>query len=153
MSPGPFMLSRAELPVVLLASDGLSNQEIAAELHLSIDTVKAHLRRVAQRSGSGERYAIVGRALLAGLIERREPPVGIATRVTRRRHEVLGQIARGQDTEGIARALRLSENTVKTHIRHLLKQFKARNRAHLLRLAFDAGVLEIVPRRRLGRAA
>lgn len=43
--------------------------------------------------------------------------------------EVLGCLARGQTTAQIAGALFISENTVKTHIRHILEKMEVNNRA------------------------
>ena len=43
--------------------------------------------------------------------------------------EVLGCLARGQTTAQIADALFISENTVKTHIRHILEKMEVNNRA------------------------
>lgn len=43
--------------------------------------------------------------------------------------EVLGCLARGQTTAQIAAALYISENTVKTHIRHILEKMEVNNRA------------------------
>jgi DNA-binding NarL/FixJ family response regulator len=43
--------------------------------------------------------------------------------------EVLGCLARGQTTAQIATVLFISENTVKTHIRHILEKMEVNNRA------------------------
>jgi DNA-binding NarL/FixJ family response regulator len=43
--------------------------------------------------------------------------------------EVLGCLARGQTTAQIAAVLFISENTVKTHIRHILEKMEVNNRA------------------------
>jgi two-component system nitrate/nitrite response regulator NarL len=43
--------------------------------------------------------------------------------------EVLGCLARGQTTSQIADTLFISENTVKTHIRHILEKMEVNNRA------------------------
>jgi two-component system nitrate/nitrite response regulator NarL len=43
--------------------------------------------------------------------------------------EVLGCLARGQTTAQIAETLFISENTVKTHIRHILEKMEVNNRA------------------------
>jgi DNA-binding NarL/FixJ family response regulator len=43
--------------------------------------------------------------------------------------EVLKCLARGQTTAQISGALFISENTVKTHIRHILEKMEVNNRA------------------------
>jgi pSer/pThr/pTyr-binding forkhead associated (FHA) protein len=55
-----------------------TNQAIAAELHLSVDAVKTHLRALFEKLGVGElpqnrkRAALVERALQSGVVSRRE---------------------------------------------------------------------------------
>jgi DNA-binding NarL/FixJ family response regulator len=55
-----------------------TNQQIAGELHLSVDAVKTHLRALFEKFGVDElpqnrkRVALVGRALQSGLISERE---------------------------------------------------------------------------------
>lgn len=55
-----------------------SNQQIAAELHLSVDAVKTHLRTLFEKFGlaeapqSGKRLHLVQRALQTGLVSERE---------------------------------------------------------------------------------
>ena len=44
-------LTKAELRVAILAARGCSNQEIATELYVSVNTVKTHVRRVLDRLG------------------------------------------------------------------------------------------------------
>jgi DNA-binding NarL/FixJ family response regulator len=55
--------------------------------------------------------------------------------LTEREREVLCCIARGQSNAEIARALTVSEATVKTHINHIFAKLGARDRAHALVLA------------------
>lgn len=66
-----------------------------------------------------------------------------AVTLTSREIQVLVGIANGLDNGEIGRALFLSEDTVKSHVRRLFRKLGARNRAHAVRLAFDAGVLPI----------
>ncbi len=55
-----------------------TNQEIGAELHLSVDAVKTHMRALFEKLGVGDlpqnqkRVALVERALQAGVVSRRE---------------------------------------------------------------------------------
>lgn len=55
-----------------------TNQEIGAELHLSVDAVKTHMRALFEKLGVGElpqnqkRVALVERALQSGVVKRRE---------------------------------------------------------------------------------
>lgn len=56
-------LTEREREVLALLSEGVTNREIAAELYLSIDTVKTHVRKVFTKLGVGNRTqaAIVAR--------------------------------------------------------------------------------------------
>lgn len=67
-APRPGPLSKAEVRVVCLVADGLSNHDVAAELHLASNTVKTHLRRISQRLGARDRAHIVAIALRNGWI-------------------------------------------------------------------------------------
>lgn len=56
-------LTEREREVLALLSEGATNREIAAELYLSIDTVKTHVRKVFTKLGVGNRTqaAIIAR--------------------------------------------------------------------------------------------
>ncbi|HEU4760390.1 MAG TPA: response regulator transcription factor, partial [Dehalococcoidia bacterium] len=62
-------LTERELEVLKLAASGLSNKEIAAELLLTLPTVKAHLVNIFNKMGVGSRTEAVLQALRAGLIQ------------------------------------------------------------------------------------
>jgi len=55
--------------------------------------------------------------------------------------EVLGCLARGQTTSQIAAVLFISENTVKTHIRHILEKMEVNNRAEAVARAAQMDLL------------
>jgi DNA-binding CsgD family transcriptional regulator len=55
--------------VLLLASDGLSNREIASALGISDHTVKFHLASIYAKLGASTRTEAVQRGLRSGLIE------------------------------------------------------------------------------------
>jgi len=129
-----------------LVADGLVNKEIARALCLSELTVKQHLVRISMRFGVGDRAGMVGCLYLKGWFRRREPGSDARVpQVTPRQYEVLVGVARGLSNTEIGDRLGISTDTVKTHVALLLKRFGGRNRAHLVRLAVDAGVLRLVP--------
>jgi DNA-binding NarL/FixJ family response regulator len=96
------------------------------------------------------RAAAAGNTLLAPsvtrrLIEsytRRPPrpslPAG-GDELTLREHEVWQLVARGCSNADIAQELFVSEATAKTHVRHLLAKLGARDRVHLVVLAYEHG--------------
>jgi len=95
-----------------------------------------------------------GQALLAPSVTRRlveefarrpvagagEPPPWLDT-LTTRETEVLGAVARGLSNHEIADSLFMSPATAKTHVSRLLTKLQARDRAQLVMLAYEAGVV------------
>jgi DNA-binding NarL/FixJ family response regulator len=57
--------------------------------------------------------------------------------------EVLDCLARGLVTSQIARELVISENTVKTHVRHILDKLDASNRAEAVSVGVQLGIISI----------
>jgi len=47
----------------------------------------------------------------------------------------------GQEAEVIGQRLYLSEETVKSHVRHLLAKLQARSRAHAVAIGFRRGLI------------
>lgn len=66
-APRP-VVSERELEVLRAVSEGLSNRQIAARLHLSEATVKTHLVHVFDKLEVGSRTAAVARARESGLL-------------------------------------------------------------------------------------
>jgi len=61
-------LSRRELEVLPLIAEGLTNQEIAARLYLSLHTVKAHARNIYAKLGVNSRTQAVAKGRALGLL-------------------------------------------------------------------------------------
>ncbi|MFF8228150.1 response regulator [Streptomyces caelestis] len=100
------------------------------------------------------RVIAAGDALLAPsvtrrLIEdmtRRRPPAGRRARLrlnglTPRETEVLGLVARGLSNTEIAGTLVVAEQTVKTHMTRLITKLGVRDRAQLVVLAYESGLV------------
>ncbi len=64
-------------------------------------------------------------------------PAGLSPR----EQEVLRCLARGLTTSQIASEMVISDNTVKTHVRHILEKLEAANRTEAVRKAVQMGIL------------
>lgn len=112
------------------------------------DTHPARLIEAIRRVHTGE--ALFAPTILTRLIDHyvtstpqehvREDP-GVIASLTRREEDVLTFIARGHSNDEIASALHLSKNTVKTHISNLLAKLHARDRAQLVIVAYQQGLV------------
>ncbi|MEV7012859.1 response regulator transcription factor [Streptosporangium sp. NPDC051022] len=103
------------------------------------------------------RVVASGEALLAPTVTRRliaefarrtdsEPPLARElSDVTGREREVLVLIARGLTNPEIAERLRVSLSTVKTHVRRLLGKLAVHDRAQLVIVAYETGLVSASP--------
>jgi DNA-binding NarL/FixJ family response regulator len=70
----------------------------------------------------------------------REPHPGLGS-LTDREREVLVAVARGQSNAEIAETLFMSPATAKTHVSRLLSKLHSRDRAQLVVIAYESGVV------------
>ncbi|MFC6355930.1 response regulator [Luethyella okanaganae] len=75
MLPSPELLTSRELDIVQALARGMSNQEIADELHLEIGTVKTHLNRITTKLGMRDRLQTVVWAFQQNLPGIRDVPI------------------------------------------------------------------------------
>ena len=61
-------MSQRELDVLRLVVDGLSNQEIADKLILSVETVKTHMRHIMEKLAVSDRTQAAVKAMREGLV-------------------------------------------------------------------------------------
>ena len=66
-APGPGTLSARERELVALVARGRTDAQIAAELYISIRTVRSHLDRIGDKTGCRRRVDLTRLALGAGL--------------------------------------------------------------------------------------
>ncbi|MFZ5918759.1 MAG: response regulator [Chloroflexota bacterium] len=92
------------------------------------------IRRVA----AGE--AILSATAMARVLDELASPAASPEKLTGRETEVLGFIAQGLGNKEIALALHVSENTVKTHVRHILEKLNLRSRTEAAAYAVRTGL-------------
>ncbi|WP_156754598.1 LuxR C-terminal-related transcriptional regulator [Actinokineospora pegani] len=68
--------------------------------------------------------------------------------LSRREFQVLQLIADGLENQAIAKILYVSVETVRTHVKSILRKLSARDRTHAVAVAFKSGVLIAPPPRR-----
>ncbi len=105
---------------------------------------------------TGIRVVAAGDALLAPSVTRRliaefatgrarpAPPVAVdegRNALTPREADVLRLIAAGRSNAEIAATLVVSENTVKTHVAHVLDKLQLRDRVHAVIYAYESGLV------------
>ena len=74
-------------------------------------------------------------------MKRAEGPVVSQDNLSEREQEVLRLVATGSTNRRIAESLFISENTVAFHMKNILGKLHLRNRAEVIRWAFDHGLL------------
>ena len=65
--------------------------------------------------------------------------------LSRREYQVLQLVAEGLENAAIAKILYLSVETVRTHVKSILRKLSARDRTHAVTIAFRAGILIAQP--------
>ncbi|MFD0201210.1 MULTISPECIES: response regulator transcription factor [Saccharothrix] len=66
---------------------------------------------------------------------------GTRRSLSRREYEVLQLIADGMENQAVANELYVSVETVRTHVKNILRKLRARDRTHAVSLAYQAGLL------------
>jgi DNA-binding NarL/FixJ family response regulator len=101
----------------------------------SCDVIEG-IRRVA----AGE--AIVPPALMSRVFDELARPASDSRGLTNREREILSLVAQGLANKDIASRLVISENTVKTHVRHILEKSNLSNRAEAAAYAVQIGLTQ-----------
>ncbi|WP_052359588.1 response regulator [Actinoplanes friuliensis] len=116
------------------------------------DDLLAAIRTVA--AGEALLAPAVTRRLIAHFVGRPEPvarPLGSLDGVTDRELEVLSLVGQGLSNAEITGRLGLSLATVKTHVSRLLAKLHARDRAQLVIVAYETGLVALKQPKGVGR--
>ncbi|MEO5921756.1 MAG: LuxR C-terminal-related transcriptional regulator [Pseudolysinimonas sp.] len=123
-------LSERERDIALMIAEGLANREIAADLHLSEHTVRAHVSRVLAAFGAASRFAVAAR--IAELFP--DPGLAPAAALTPRQAAVAERIAVGAGNAEIGGDLGLSVKTVEKHVGAIFRRWDVGSRVGIARI-------------------
>jgi DNA-binding NarL/FixJ family response regulator len=109
------------------------------------DTSPTELLRAVRVVANGDALLApsVTRRLIADVVSRapgREPPVGLEE-LTPREREILGLVGSGMSNDEIADRLTISKATAKTHVSRIMGKLEARDRAQLVVVAYESGLV------------
>ena len=142
------LAARVAMPALVMAGDaGLPFMPDAARV-LSRAMPRGQLRMLPGQThevNPGVLAPAITRRLIAEFARRPEPgrpPAATLEGVTDREREVLTLIARGLSNAEIAQALHVTMATAKTHVGRLLAKLGARDRAQLVMVAYETGLVQ-----------
>jgi two-component system, NarL family, response regulator LiaR len=106
--------------------------------YLLKDTQAAELRRAIKAAAAGQ---IQLPPQASAYLLREVQTAGTTEALTERETEVLRLLAQGQSNKEIARGLQIVENTVKTHVQHILAKFGVQSRTQAVLYAMQLGLI------------
>lgn len=132
------------LTVLHLSSMGLKRQEIARELAISLETVSSDRRKLFEKYESKGPEDAVVKALGQGDLERilSSEEIAALEKLTPTALKIVRQVARGLSNSEIAEVLDKAETTVDSQVKDALHKLGAKNRVHLSRISYEAGLLD-----------
>jgi DNA-binding NarL/FixJ family response regulator len=107
------------------------------------DVVPDELRRAVHEVAAGRKIlapGVTGR-VMAAAARTAVPAGGLLDPLTRREREVLAAVAAGDRNPEIGLRLGISEATARTYVGRLLSKLGARDRAQLVRIAYESGLV------------
>jgi DNA-binding NarL/FixJ family response regulator len=109
------------------------------------DTPRRELLHAIEVIAAGEALISprVTRRLITEFAARRDPrtPPAALAELTERERDILTLVARGLSNDEIAGRLVISPFTAKTHVRNVLRKLDCRDRAGLVALAYESGLI------------
>jgi two-component system, NarL family, response regulator len=115
-----------------------------AERHLATAALQAGASAYVARTASPEDMKLAVEAALAQerFVDPAVPAPGSRGKLTGRQRQILQRLADGESTTMAARELGVSEETVKTHMKHILARLGARNRTHAVAIALRTALID-----------
>ena len=113
--------------------------EAGATGYVLKDAPREELFRAIRQTARGDSY--LSPAVASRLVDRVRSPDH--DELSAREVEVLTLVARGSANKEVARSLRLSEATVKSHLLHIFEKLGASDRTHAVTIAVQRGILRL----------
>lgn len=114
----------------------------AAEREEILTRYLSHARRFDAAAARRSRQGPAEQEVSAAVVPLNPPLPKLEQRPTARESQVLQLIADGLVNREIGERLFLSEETVKSHVRHLLAKLQARSRAHAVAIGYRRGLIQ-----------
>ena len=142
-APVPLGLTRRQHEILSHLVEGLSNEDIARRLFLSVDTVKTHLQHLRETLGARDRCHAAAIAVRAGSVPLEQvDPAGLGLRpLTEREKQVLQTLADGCTNAEAGERLGLSPLTVKAHLARIGRVLGVGERTAMVVVALRAGLI------------
>jgi DNA-binding NarL/FixJ family response regulator len=139
---------RAQTQVVILTSDedeAVLRSAVQAGVtgYLSKHETAAQVVQAVRSAARGE--ALIAPYMLARLLhglQKKDAPAPV-TPLTARELEVLRELSLGHDNEAVAKALRMSPNTVRTHVQNILSKLDVHSKLEAVSRAIREGWIRI----------
>ncbi len=112
---------------------------------LTKDQAASDLVQAVRELAQGEIHIPPGllKSLLPARSTRPVPASGAGESLTNREKEVLGFLARGMTTQGIAKELDLSVHTVRTHVQNVIGKLRAHSKLEAVTIAAREGLVDV----------
>ncbi|MFD9792562.1 response regulator [Streptomyces sp. NPDC059070] len=120
-------------------SDTLPAIEAGATGYLLKDAPRDELFTAVRAAAAGR--TVLSPAVASRLVSRVRTPARADESLSAREREVLVLVAKGTSNREIARALFISEATVKTHLTHIYGKLDVKDRAAAVAVGYDRGIL------------
>lgn len=139
----PVIVARKCPPKVLILSSFDYEEEIyrsakaGARGYVMKNATRAQIVEAIRKVANGQLYFPMG---IAARIAERESRTGLSPR----EHDVLMMISKGLTNKEIARALLISQFTVRNHVNHILEKLEASDRTEAVSIAIHQGVISII---------
>lgn len=138
--PFTSVVAPEHVPIVEREQQRLRERAPVADYEVDVLTVdgrhRAQISSVPIEGGDAY-HAVFGVA-----VTRPAPRAAASAYLTPRQSEVLRLLSRGASTDEIADALHVSKETVRNHIRHILRALGAHSRLEAVAFAYREGLLE-----------